>query len=793
MDNLNSNFNRFPYRPSSFEYGFYARRNSPEIHKPEERELPQVRAPQALSQVDIPPDLKNNAFFKEFQKARSSEALIKLFGDLTDQLNPEPSVTHSENQSHTNSPELKFYHYLKSSQGSMDFEGKISQVIQFELKKIKLLSPYNPETPAVLSFEKNINQLFQNLQSLELNQAAQMLLKQYNQKLNAPIKQLNSNINPPSLRQPYPFELSFTEQIRLLLMTDPNYKEELELAENMGRSQDLWRSGQPEVFEHDHLRNLLDIHSPSQASREKQAVQGTSTISNTINQLIEREDFHNVDSLKILNAYLTGTATNHQTEVNKLLNKSLSFYFENFESLTLHENLLNLTNLFQVAASKELIPIDKQKALGENFLKTFEDITPQKPGSLEPRLRFLLSSTTLNTINNEKYSTFISENMDSIKEIIAKNPIFIINNLNLGKVDPEVKDELQLNILAEIKTQKHHLDTTENSTAEEISQNPEFAQFPRTVLAAADKGFITKEELKDFLPDHLQVREKIKQIEQIEALNLLASKTDSADEEEKGGIDNLIEEILDQASEEGEKFNPKEPKNLFILNLEIISTLQDVKNRDPVHFRSLITQSLDPESFMLPEEFEEEPNPFNHLLLTKAFCDPTKTLYREHDSTDFNLRESLGSFDETKNYINGVIKTYKSESWNRARMRMETEPKSSEEHHLNQELILELINAASSFNGLDVHHQSIESITDVYFNLLDNHYLEAANHLLEGEIVKAFTSPNDGQEIKSDEFKQHLLKIYDFAREERIIADITSSYPALKPLLDQFRKDKGPN
>jgi hypothetical protein len=134
MDNLNSNFNRFPYRPSSFEYGFYARRNSPEIHKPEERELPQVRAPQALSQVDIPPDLKNNAFFKEFQKARSSEALIKLFGDLTDQLNPEPSVTHSENQSHTNSPELKFYHYLKSSQGSMDFEGKISQVIQFELK-----------------------------------------------------------------------------------------------------------------------------------------------------------------------------------------------------------------------------------------------------------------------------------------------------------------------------------------------------------------------------------------------------------------------------------------------------------------------------------------------------------------------------------------------------------------------------------------------------------------------------------------------------------------------------------
>jgi hypothetical protein len=283
---------------------------------------------------------------------------------------------------------------------------------------------------------------------------------------------------------------------------DSNDKQKLAPTEDMKESQHLWESDEAEVFEHDHLGNLLVLHSPrDQTSRETPV---TSSISSTINWLIKQEDFKNVDSFKILNVYLVGIATNHQTEVNKLLNKSLLSYFKN---ITLHnENLLNLTNLVQVAASKGIISANEQKALSEDFLKTFEKT---KLHSLEPRLRFLLSSTILDKIDDKEYSTFISENMDSIKKIIAKNPIFIINNLNLAKVDSEVRDELQSQIFTEIRMQEYRDDIIRNFTAEEIPHNREFAQFARTVLAAADKGFIDKDKLEYVLPDHVQIRKKI--------------------------------------------------------------------------------------------------------------------------------------------------------------------------------------------------------------------------------------------------------------------------------------------
>lgn len=724
---------------------------------------------------------KVNEFLQEFNNAKSPEELVKLFVDLADQLNLE-----SANPTAKNSPEGKFYEYLQSDKGAEELEKKISGFIKNELQRIQDFpstdqDDFAPRNKLVSDFQNNIVQLFLSLQSLNLKRSAQKLLENYNIELDRPAKNL-VNINSSfSNRQFYPFELSFTEQISLLfsLMTDRNHEKELKLTEDMELSQDIWESGHPSVFEHYHLGNLLDIHSPSQPSRENETTPVRSSISNTINQLIGREDFNNVNSLKILNAYLAGTETNHQIGANKLLNKSLSFYFRNINDLGLYEDLINLTNLFQVATFNGIIPVDDQKALGENFLNIFKDIKSRDPNSIKQSLKFLLSSTALDKIDNEKYSNFIADNMDPINELISENPILVINNLCLDKVNPDLKIDLQAQILAEIRLQGYQL--PKNTGKTEISPDDKFA---RVVLAAFDKGFITQEALNTFLPNHMEVGNRIRAVD---SLNSLADQTSSRELEEKAGIDHIIGEILYQTSAAWGEFNPQDQDHLFTLNLLIISVLQDLRKQDPTYFRSLINQSLDPDSFLLPDDFEDNAiNPFNHLLLTKAFCDPIKRLYQEHNSAEHNL--STNSFESTQKYIDQAINLYTSESKNQPRI--DQDELSKEEYKLNEELILSLINKSSS--DPDAHNQSIENITDVYFNLLANQYFTAANHLLEGELLKAFI-PNEGLERKSPEIQQHLLTIYNFARGEMIISDIKSNYPQLEPLFDDLLGKEGTN
>ena len=736
---------------------------------------------------------KVNEFLQEFNNAKSPEALSKLFVDLADQLNLE-----SANSATKNSPEEKFYEYLQSDKGAEELEKKISGFIKNELGTIQITPSGQdgvaPINKLISDFDTNIVQLFLSLQSLNLKQSAQKLLENYNSELDKPVSNLES------IRQFYPFELSFTEQISLLfsLMTDRNHEKELELTDDDKEMSDKemselqLRYATLELFKHHHLSNILDIRIPKRSTEANETIPVRSSISNTINQLIEREDFNNVDSLEILNAYLAGTATNHQTEANKLLNKSLSFYFRNINDLALYEDLINLTNLFQVATSKGIIPVDDQKALGENFLDIFRGIKLRYPNSIKPSLMFLLSSPALDKIDNEKYSNFISDNMDPINELIEEKPIFMIKNIDLKKInDTEPKDDLQSLISADINTKKHLLISKGdinggNIDPEQLIENTDLKKFARMVLAAADKGFITQEALKTFLPNHVEVRSRIQAVDN---LNSLADQTISAELEEKAGIDDLIEEILEEASVEGENFNSRDQDHLFKLNLEIISTLQKVREQDPTHFRSLINQSLDPDSLTLPDDFEDNPiNPFNHLLLTKAFCDPTKKLYQEHNSAEHNL--STNSFESTQRYIERAIDIHASEQKNQPII--DQDESSEEEHRLNEELILSLINKSS--RDPDAHNQSIENITDVYFNLLANQYFTAANHLLEEEIIKAF-KPNDELEAKSDEFKQHLLKIYNFARAKLIIHDITRTREdlELKPLFDDLLRKEGTN
>jgi hypothetical protein len=788
MNSLNLNSHNSRFRPSlAWKASFY--RTKPQQKKSEPSrstgsELSSAEPLIFINPVKIPTDLKTTdlktkEFFKEFNNAQSNKELANLFERLDDQLR-------LKNQSKTDSPGLNFHNYLNSPEGSASLEKKISENIKNELKKIDERPPIqNLALKSMISnFEKDLINLFLSLQSLNLNQSAQKLLEHYNNELDAPRagKKLGeTNGDSQSFRQVYPFELSFTEQISLLLMIYPNQEEELEpiIDENIAISKDLWESGEPEVFEHYHLGNLLDMHSLSDSSRGKEATSVPSTITDNINQLIEREDFKNTDSLKILNAYLTGIAKNHQTEVNKLLNKSLSFYFQNFDNIALKESLMNLTNLFQVAASKEIIPVDAQKALGEDFLGIFKRAKLENLDSPKPNLCFLLSSTVLNEIDNEQYSKFISENIDAIidaiTELTSENPILIIKNLNLDKVDSEQKDDLQRGVLTEIQTKKYFLRSSENSNAEEISSNPKFTQFARMVLAAVDKGFITEEQLEQFLPNHAEMRNEINIRD---FLNSLASITSSA-EAEKGGMEDLLEELLNEASEEGEEegneVDPQDPFTLFMLNISLMETLQEQREKDPVHFRSLITQSLDPERLALPDEFEEEAiNPFNHLLLTKAFCDPTKKLYQEHDSNDSNLEKFIWSSEEkeTDQYIDEVIKTYKSETESRTNTKPD---ENDQEHELNEQLIFKLID--KSFHDPDAHDQSTETITDVYFNLLDNHYINAANRLLEGGIMKACNPLNR-------ERFGHLRKIYNFARENDIIHDITKENTILNGIIN---------
>jgi hypothetical protein len=748
-----------------------------------------------LSRAALLPDPR---VLQEFNKAKSPEALSKLFVDLADQLNLE-----SANSATKNSPEEKFYEYLQSDKGAEELEKKISGFIKNELGTIQTTPSGQdgvaPINKLISDFDTNIVQLFLSLQSLNLKQSAQKLLENYNSELDKPVS------NVQTIRQFYPFELSFTEQISLLfsLMTNRN-DNELELSDDDNEemlekkmSEVQLQYATVELFEHHHLSNILDIRIPKHSTEENETTPAGSSISNTINQLIEREDFNNADSLEILNAYLAGTATNHQTEANKLLNKSLSFYFRNINEPALYEDLINLTNLFHVATSKGIIPVDDQKALGENFLDIFGDIKLRDPNFIKQSLMFLLSSTALDKINNEKYSNFISDNMDSINELIEEKPIFIIKNIDLKKInDTDLQGDLQSLISADIHTKKHLPDIRRNINGgnidlEQLFKNTHLNKFARMVLAAADKGFITQEALSIHLPNYVEVGNRIQAVDN---LNSLADQTSSTELEEKAGIDHLIEEILEQASVEGEEFDSQDQDHLFKLNLVIISFLQEVREKDPTHFRRLINQSLNPERLVLPDDFQDEDfqddaiNPFNHLLLTKAFCDPTKKLYQGHNSAEHDVRKH--SFTVTQEYIERAINLYRSEQKDRLKIDQETPSTENEEHKLNEELILSLINKSSS--DPDAHNQSIESITDVYFNLLANHYFTAANHLLEGEIIKAF-KPNEGLETESAEIQQHLLKIYTFARDSLIIYDIRESHPTLKPFLDNFLGGEGTN
>ena len=736
-----------------------------------------------LSRAALLPDPR---VLQEFNKAKSPEALSKLFVDLADQLNLE-----SANSATKNSPEEKFYEYLQSDKGAEELEKKISGFIKNELGTIQATPSGQdgvaPINKLISDFDTNIVQLFLSLQSLNLKQSAQKLLENYNSELDKPVS------NVQTIRQFYPFELSFTEQISLLfsLMTNRN-DNELELSDDDNEemlekkmSELQLQYATVELFEHHHLSNILDIRIPKHSTEANETTPVRSSISNTINQLIEREDFNNVDSLEILNAYLAGTATNHQTEANKLLNKSLSFYFRNINEPAPYEDLINLTNLFHVATSKGIIPVDDQKALGENFLDIFGDIKLRDPNFIKQSLSFLLSSTVLDKIDNEKYSNFISDNMYSINELIEEEPIFIIKNIDLKKInDTDLRNDLKSLISADIHTKKHLLGIKKNINGgnidlEQLFNNTDLEQFARVVLAAADKGFITPEALSIHLPNHVEVGSRIQDVDN---LNSLADQTSSTELDEEAGIDHLIEEILEEPSADGKKFNPQDPYDLFTLNLEIISTLQKVREKDPTHFRILINQSLDPDSLTLPDDFQEDAiNPFNHLLLTKAFCDPTKKLYQEHNSAEHDV--STNSFESTQKYIDQAINLYRSEQKDRLKIDQETSSTENEEYKLNEEFILSLIDKFS--RDPDAHNQSIENITDVYFNLLANQYFTAANHLLEGEIIKAF-KPNKGLETESAEIQQHLLTIYDFARKNMIIDDITKKNPELQLLFDDL-------
>jgi hypothetical protein len=738
---------------------------------PESSPIDRTRNREVISFLSRAALLPDPRVLQEFNKAKSPEALSKLFVDLADQLNLE-----SANSATKNSPEEKFYEYLQSSEGGKDLEKKISGFIKNELITIQT-TPSEQDGPAqrdklISDFEYNIVQLFLSLQSLNLKQSAQKLLENYNSELDKPVSNL------PTIRQFYPFELSFTEQISLLfsLMTNRN-DNELELSEGMAISQDIWESGDPRVFKHSHLGNLLNIHNPSQPSRENETTPAISSIPNTINQLIKREDFNNVNSLKILNAYLAGIKNNHQTEANKLLNKSLSFYFRNINEPAPYEYLINLTNLFQVATSKGIIPVGDQKALGENFLDIFGEIKLRDPNFTQQSLMFLLSSTVLDQIDNKKYSNFISDNMDLINELIEDKPIFIIKNLDIEKInDTDLRNDLKSHISADINTRKHFFDFKGNIDPDQLFKNTHLNKFARMVLAAADKGFITQEAMEMFLPNYVEVGNRIKALD----LNSLADQTSSTELDKKAGIDHLIEEILEEALVEGEEFDSQDQDHLFKLNLVIISFLQEVREQDPTHFRSLINQSLDPDSLTLPDDFQEDAiNPFNHLLLTKAFCDPTKKLYQEHNSAEHDV--STNSFESTQKYIDQAINLYTSELKNQPRI--DQHEFSKEEYKLNEEFILSLIDKFS--RDPDAHNQSIENITDVYFNLLANQYFTAANHLLEGEIIKAF-KPNEGLETESAEIQQHLLTIYDFARKNMIIDDITKKNLELETLFDDL-------
>ena len=64
------------------------------------------------------------------------------------------------------------------------------------------------------------------------------------------------------------------------------------------------------------------------------------------------------------------------------------------------------------------------------------------------------------------------------------------------------------------------------------------------VLAAADKGFITQEAMEMFLPNYVEVGNRIKALD----LNSLADQTSSTELDKKAGIDHLIEEILEEAN-----------------------------------------------------------------------------------------------------------------------------------------------------------------------------------------------------------------------------------------------------
>lgn len=136
MVNLNSNFNNPQIRRSSASKSGFSRRNSPVENRTSSPEISATdkKDIKPLSRAVTPAAPAINKFFQEFDKAQSNEALVKLFADLSDQLNQRPLNPSGKN----NSPAGEFYNYLKSNEGSTALERKISKNIKGELEGIDI-------------------------------------------------------------------------------------------------------------------------------------------------------------------------------------------------------------------------------------------------------------------------------------------------------------------------------------------------------------------------------------------------------------------------------------------------------------------------------------------------------------------------------------------------------------------------------------------------------------------------------------------------------------------------------
>ena len=132
MNGLNLNSHPYWRASSRFENGFY--RTKPPQEKSEAprstgSELSSTKRLKSENQVKIRPDLETSKFFENFNNAQSNNELANLFERFDDQLP-------LKNQSQTDSPELRFYNYLKTPLGMLNLESKISKNIKDELEKM---------------------------------------------------------------------------------------------------------------------------------------------------------------------------------------------------------------------------------------------------------------------------------------------------------------------------------------------------------------------------------------------------------------------------------------------------------------------------------------------------------------------------------------------------------------------------------------------------------------------------------------------------------------------------------